>query len=65
MLERVRQKGKVILCCHGNWHGCEEQTRISLFTLKECGGGGHLKRNYIKQINLDVLSVRGLIAAVI
>lgn len=66
VLERVRQKGKVNLCCHGNWHGCEEQTGINLFTLKEQQGrGGHLKRNYITLVNLGVLSVRGLIAAVI
>lgn len=66
VLERVRQKGKVNLCCHGNWHGCEEQTRINLFTLKEQqgrGGEGHLKRK--SHESDESRCVRGLIAVVI
>lgn len=65
LLEPVRQNGKVNLCCHGNWHGCEEQTRINLFTLKEQQGRGVIWKETPNLINLDVLSVRGLITAVI
>lgn len=27
------------LCCHGNWHGSEEQNKnVNWFTLRECDG---------------------------
>lgn len=37
--ERETEDEKVKLCCHGNWHGSEEQNKnVNWFTLRECDG---------------------------